>query len=179
MWTSERSRRPLNQEAEAETGLVTMGGDPAGVLLGGERRWLPVYSPGGYAWRPTAGDKVLVLKTGGERESPCILGKAQDTDDLGQGEVRLTGGDSRLQLGPEGAELSGGGSTAKLGSELELSCGESGVRLGEVLNLIGEKSSIRLGKELGLSGSITVNGQSLYSYIESIVYSVLSDLLGG
>ena len=143
---------------------MLLWGDPAGVLLGGERRWLPVYSPGGYAWRPTAGDKVLVLKTGGERESPCILGKAQDGDGLGQGEVRLTGGDSRLRLGPEGAELSGGDNVIRLGKQLELT---------------GEKSSIQLGRELALSGSIMVNGQSLYSYIEGIVCSVLSDLLGG
>ena len=72
MWMAERGRRLPVQEAEAELGQVTLGGDPAAVLLGGERRQVPVYSPGGYAWRPAAGDRVLVLKAGGERESPVF-----------------------------------------------------------------------------------------------------------
>lgn len=107
MWTSERERRAAVREAEAEIGLVTLGGDPAGVNLGGERRWLPVYSPGGYAWRPAAGDKVLVVKTGGEREAPCILGAAQKEADLRPGEVRLTGGGSSLTLGGNSVSLKG------------------------------------------------------------------------
>lgn len=98
MWTSERNRRLPVREAEAELGLVTLGGDPAGVNLGGERRWLPVYCPGGYTWRPSAGDKVLVLKTGAEQEAPCILGIAQDGSGLRPGEVRLSGGDSSIFL---------------------------------------------------------------------------------
>lgn len=95
------------QEAAAEVGLVTLGGDPAGVNLGGERRWLPVYSPGGYAWRPAAGDKVLVVKTGGEREAPCILGRAQQEEDLRPGEVRLNGPDCSLALRDGTVDLNG------------------------------------------------------------------------
>ena len=64
MWISERDMRREQGEPAAELGVVTLGGDPAGVSLGGERRQLPVYSPGGVTWRPAAGDKVLVLKTG-------------------------------------------------------------------------------------------------------------------
>lgn len=94
MWTSERGRLLPVQEPAAELGLVTLGGDPAGVNVGGERRWLPVYSPGGYSWRPAAGDKVLVLKAGAERESPCVLGTPQQETDLKPGEVRLSGGGS-------------------------------------------------------------------------------------
>ena len=41
MWTSERGRLPQSQEPAAEMGVVTVGGDPAAVELGGERRWLP------------------------------------------------------------------------------------------------------------------------------------------
>ena len=70
MWTSERNRNLPLREAAAELGSVTLGGDPAGVSLGGERRWLTVYGPGGYRWRPSAGSKVLVLKAGAEGESP-------------------------------------------------------------------------------------------------------------
>lgn len=71
MWTSERNRNLPLREAAAEIGTVTLGGDPAGVSLGGERRWLTVYGPGGYCWRPTAGDKVLVLKAGAEGSPPA------------------------------------------------------------------------------------------------------------
>lgn len=107
MWTSECNCRRTVQEPEAEFGLVTLGGDPAGVLLGGERRWLPVYSPGGYCWRPAAGDRVLVLKTGAERETPCVLGAVQKNDGLSPGEVQLSGGNCSLRLGWGGLELNG------------------------------------------------------------------------
>lgn len=99
MWTSERRRGLPAGEAAAELGTVTLGGDPAGVSLGGERRWLTVYGPGGYSWRPTAGDKVLVLKAGAEGESPCILGTVQEGGELGPGEVRLAGGSCAVKLG--------------------------------------------------------------------------------
>lgn len=98
MWTSERSRNLNVREVEAELGVVTLGGDPAGVVLGGERRWLPVYGPGGYCWRPTAGDRVLVLKAGIEGEVPCVLGVAQEGSDIQAGEVRLGQGDGTISL---------------------------------------------------------------------------------
>ena len=58
MWTSEKSRNLPVREAAAEVGTVTLGGDPAGVSLGGERRWLNVYGPGGYSWRPTSRERA-------------------------------------------------------------------------------------------------------------------------
>ncbi len=108
MWTSERNRNLHVGEPAAELGTVTLGGDPAGVSLGGERRWLTVYSPGGYSWRPTAGQKVLVLKAGAEGESPCVLGAVQEGEEpLRPGEVRLRGGQSAIRLGDSRLELSG------------------------------------------------------------------------
>ena len=107
MWTSERNRNLPAREAAAELGTVTLGGDPAGVSLGGERRWLTVYGPGGYSWRPTAGDKVLVLKAGAEGESPCILGTTQGEEELRPGEVRLAGCGSAIHLGEDGVSLTG------------------------------------------------------------------------
>lgn len=107
MWTSERNRNLPAREAAAELGTVTLGGDPAGVSLGGERRWLTVYGPGGYSWRPTAGDKVLVLKAGAEGESPCILGTTQGEEALKPGEVRLAGCGSSIHLGEDGVSLTG------------------------------------------------------------------------
>ena len=107
MWTAERNRNPRSGEPAAELGCVTLGGDPAGVSLGGERRWIGVYGPGGYSWRPTAGDKVLVLKAGAEGEAPCLLGVPQEEGELKPGEVRITGGESSIFLGQERLELEG------------------------------------------------------------------------
>ena len=101
MWTSERRRELPVREPAAELGEVTLGGDPAGVSLGGERRGLEVYGPGGYRWRPAARDKVLVLKAGAEGESPCILGTRQDGSGLAPGEVQISGGRCSVQLGRE------------------------------------------------------------------------------
>ena len=77
MWTSNRKTEGRTVEAAADLGLVTLGGDPAGVYLGGERRWVAVCAPGGYQWRPQTGDKVLVVKAGDQREIPCLAGVRQ------------------------------------------------------------------------------------------------------
>ncbi|MCI8870514.1 MAG: hypothetical protein HFF39_08245 [Lawsonibacter sp.] len=110
MWTSERSRKRPVEEAAADTGAVTLGESPAGVYLEGERRGAQVYSPGGYRWRPAQGDQVLVLKAGGERESPCVIGCRQE-DGLGPGEVEIACQANRasIRLLPVGEiELNGG-----------------------------------------------------------------------
>ena len=56
MWTANRKREGRTEECAADQGVVTLGGDPAAVYLGGERRWVSLYTPGGYQWRPKAGD---------------------------------------------------------------------------------------------------------------------------
>ena len=117
MWNWELGRRLPVQEAPAELGSVTLSGDPAGVLLGGERRWVPVYGPGGYCWRPEEGQNVLVLKAGGEGESPCVLGTMQDAAELEPGEVQITGGTGSIRLGRGGLELTG--AVVVNGQELE------------------------------------------------------------
>ena len=87
MWTSERGRLPQSQEPAAEVGVVTLGGD-------------------GYSWQPGAGDKVLVLKAGVERESPYILGKIQENVEEA-GPIRLFGPGSALGLDQGRVELEG------------------------------------------------------------------------
>lgn len=145
MWTSERNRSLPQREAAAEIGTVTLGGDPAGVSLGGERRWLTVYSPGGYSWRPTAGDKVLVLKAGAEGESPCVLGTVQGTEELKPGEVRLAGGENAVYLSQDG------------------------------LKLTGDQSSLTLKqKRAELDGELYINGKSLRDVIADVVAELLS-----
>ena len=109
MWISQRQSADLSRESAAETGLVTLGGDPACVYLEGERRLLPVYGPGGVQWLPQPGDQVLVLKAGSGRESPCLVGRRQDGQDgLQPGETALSGGGARLLLSGGKARLSGG-----------------------------------------------------------------------
>ena len=98
MWSGQQGRLLPVEEPGAELGEVTLGGDPAGVVLGGERRSNPVYGPGGYAWRPSVGDQVLVLKAGAEREPPCIVGRVQGDLNLGPGETAVSGGDSAVYL---------------------------------------------------------------------------------
>ena len=148
MWTSERNRNIPVREATAEVGTVTLGGDPAGVSVGGERRWLNVYGPGGYSWRPTSGDKVMVLKAGAEGESPCILGTTQDAEDLRPGEVRLTGVGCDLLLGQGQVEMTGG--------EGSLCLGRNG---------------------LELSGGLSIDGQSLEEMVRSIAQEVVTRML--
>lgn len=97
MWTSDRSRKYQAGEPAADVGAVTLGEEPAGVYLDGERRFTQVYSPGGYSWRPAEGDQVLVLKAGGERESPCIIGRRQEGG-LEPGEVSLSGAGGRASI---------------------------------------------------------------------------------
>lgn len=161
MWTSERSRRLPVEEPAAELGTVTLGGDPAGVSLGGERRWLTVYSPGGYSWRPTSGEKVLVLKAGAEGESPCVLGTAQGDRELRSGEVRLTGGESSIYLSQTGLELAGKESivTLKQG-QLKLDGGQC------VLSLANGRAN--------LTGDLYINGKSL----RDIIVDIVAELLG-
>lgn len=144
MWTSNRKREGLSQECAADQGIVTLGGDPAAVYLGGERRWVSLYTPGGYQWRPKAGDKVLVVKAGDHREIPCLVGKRPDElseeDELPPGSVRIHSGTGVVLLDEEGLTLQG--------------------------------------DEVALEGDITVNGQSLQSYIQNIVYQVLAAIMG-
>lgn len=111
MWTSNRKTEGRTVEAAADLGLVTLGGDPAGVYLGGERRWVAVCAPGGYQWRPQTGDKVLVVKAGDQRELPCLAGmrqpEIQEKDPLEAGAVRITGGSGRMDLDTRGVVLNG------------------------------------------------------------------------
>ena len=107
MWLSKQGRTPPRPEETARVGRVTLPDDPAGVWTGSERRDVAVFGPGGYAWRPAAGDRVLVLKAGGEQESPFILGMEPGGEELSPGEVCLSGGSSSIRLGSGALDLNG------------------------------------------------------------------------
>lgn len=107
MWTSKPAPRLPSEEPWADTGTVTLGGDPAAVSLGGERRQVPVYAPGGYQWRPAAGDQVLVLKAGAQREAPCVAGVCCQSGELSPGEVRISSGSGQIRLRDNQVEIQG------------------------------------------------------------------------
>ena len=74
MWLSGQQKRPAD-EGEGQTGIVTMSGGETAVLLDRERRGLQIYGPGGYAWTPKVGQRVLVIQ--GRGEIPCVAGALQ------------------------------------------------------------------------------------------------------
>lgn len=104
MWTSSQMKESGGaQRHSAALGVVTAAGAENGVYLGTERRWLPVMAPGGYRWRPRAGDQVLVLKAGTDGESPCVLARqVQEDDTLLPGEVELAGTGCSVKLTEKG-----------------------------------------------------------------------------
>ena len=76
MWLSGQHKRPADC-GEGQTGIVTMGGSEAAVMLDSERRGLRVYAPAGYRWTPEVDQQVLVIQ--GQGEIPCIVGVRQDS----------------------------------------------------------------------------------------------------
>lgn len=95
--------------ASADCGRVTLEGDPAGVYMGGERRWMPVYSPGGYFWKPAKEEQVAVLHMGAEQEAPCVIGRVQEEpeDRLTAGDVLISGNGTKLKLSRWGLDVTG------------------------------------------------------------------------
>ena len=95
MWLSKQGRTPPRPEETARVGRATLPDDPAGVWTGSERRDVAVFGPGGYTWRPAAGEEVLVLKAG---EEACLAG-VRCTGVPEPGEVWITGpGGSAIRL---------------------------------------------------------------------------------
>ena len=76
MWLSGQQKRP-SYLGEGQTGIVTVGGGEAAVMLDSERRGLEVYAPAGYQWTPEVDQRVLVIQ--GQGEIPCIVGVRQDS----------------------------------------------------------------------------------------------------
>lgn len=109
MWVSKQTKKRGSGSGTAQVGLVTAAGQESGVYLGTQRCWLPVLAPGGYRWRPKTGEQVLVLKTGAEGESACVLARQEEPDtDLRPGEVELYAPKCGLKLNEAGGiELHG------------------------------------------------------------------------
>ena len=104
MWMSKRQVPVRRQDGDetAALGVATMGGNPAAVYLGTERRALPVYGAGGLKWVPQVGDSLLVMKQG---DCYCVAGrelKPEETAGMKAGEVALAGPGCGLTLRQNG-----------------------------------------------------------------------------
>lgn len=108
MWIAGRLGRveEAQETAAVESGTVTIGGRAAGVLSRGEERSLPVAAPGGYAWRPKNGERVLVLRggtLGEERYVAAALCETAKEMALADGEVCLfSSGGAKIVLRNDG-----------------------------------------------------------------------------
>lgn len=103
MWLSQRLREK-NQTPEAVQGEVTIGGETAAVATFAETRGVAVYAPGGYIWRPSAGDGVLVFKGGtcGEEKYIVAAKNAPAPVSVGQGEIYIYSKGASIKLGNGG-----------------------------------------------------------------------------
>ena len=97
MWLSEQFAEAPDLAADG-FGEVSIGGEHSAVLSAGrEQRLLPVIAPGGYAWMPAPGQRVLVLQDGA-----CIAGCVQGETDLQPGDVLIHAGTASIRLGTDG-----------------------------------------------------------------------------
>lgn len=149
MWLAKQQKRPA-EEAPGEVGVVTLGGDTPAVELDSERRNLAVYAPGGYRWRPAPGQKVLVLKAGGE---PCIAGTpSQGGLEPGEVELKSAAGSGLKLDGQGGATLnSSAGAVIKLDSQ----------------------------GNVAVTGRLSVGGTELTALVRSIAAQVAASMIGG
>jgi len=104
MWLSEKAAARKSRPASAEVGTAT--GDRS-VLTEAEKRNLPVYAPGGYAWRPRFGDEVLVIKCADESLG-VVSALCNPGEELEGGEVLIYSGGASIHLKNDGRVLISG-----------------------------------------------------------------------
>ena len=104
MWLSGEREKAKMTPAPAEQGVVTLAHGELAVYLDGERRRVSLYAPGGLAWRPRVGERVLILKGGQEGEELFLLGKECLPPEPGQ--TRLGSGTGSILCG-DGVEITG------------------------------------------------------------------------
>ena len=98
MWISEQFAE-TPEVAAAGFGEVSIGGARSAVMAAGrEQRLLPVIAPGGYAWLPLPGQRVLVLN----EDAPCIAGSVQGETALEPGDVLIHAGSGSIRLSADG-----------------------------------------------------------------------------
>lgn len=99
MWLSKQAAQQARQTPAVDVGVVSIAGTSPAVITDGETRNLAVFGPGGYAWRPSAGDQVLVLKAGA---TDAVAGVKLTQAALLPGEIRISTGAASLRLLPDG-----------------------------------------------------------------------------
>lgn len=102
MWLSKQMKMKEQSPVGANLGTVSVADPAPAVMTDGEARRLQLLTPGGYCWRPTVGDAVLVIKDDGG--SPCVMGVCgQSPVELQPGEVCLHAGGASIYLDRSGA----------------------------------------------------------------------------
>ena len=103
MWLSKRTtQRPTDDGTIV--GEVTIGGERAGVYMGGERRDLMVCAPGGYFWMPKVGDETLVIQCVDGMKLCAGLPMEKAPEGMEAGEVTIrSAGDAVLWLKNDGS----------------------------------------------------------------------------
>ena len=107
MWITEKLAKsgPAAQES-GQIGKVTIGGDETAVLTQSENRGMCVAAPGGFVWRPSIGENVLVIKCG---EENVVAGAISSEAPEENGEVYIKSkGGAEIRLKNNGDILLGG-----------------------------------------------------------------------
>lgn len=91
MWLSKRREAEVKEEPSVQVGSMSLVGASLGVYLAGERRNVGLVAPGGYHWKPSPNDAVLVVSAG-EEGCPCIVGTEEQAGgrSLQPGEVWIS-----------------------------------------------------------------------------------------
>ncbi len=101
MWLSKQAAARARDRHVADVGVVSIGTSAPAVVTDGETRNLAVFAPGGYAWRPAAGEQVLVLKAGA---AGAVAGARTRDAGLSAGEVLIfSSGGASIRLGADGS----------------------------------------------------------------------------
>lgn len=106
MFLSTRGGSVYEERCGSQMETVASGGREPWVNSCGEMRRAELICPGGFRWRPAAGQCVLVIKTGSLGEDPCIIGMEDiGGEELAAGEVQLYSGGSSITLKNDGRIL--------------------------------------------------------------------------
>lgn len=96
MWIGKKVASAKAQTTNAKMGTVTVGGTSPAVSTDGEQRQLQVASPGGFWWRPSSEDAVLLV------EGAVVGCVATCPVSLASGEIYLRGNGNSIYFKSDG-----------------------------------------------------------------------------
>lgn len=106
MFLSTRGGSVYEERCGGQMETVAAGGREPWIYSCGEMQRAELICPGGFRWRPAAGQGVLVMKTGSLGEEPCIIGTEDSGGEaLEPGEVQLFSAGSSITLKNDGRIL--------------------------------------------------------------------------